>query len=330
LRDDVLPVSIGGYDSRNLFQENVMHITYRRSVFAALTLAAFALGACTTAAERQQKQAAVQAQLDQVTALSAEKDTLLQAVAENARLMNEINAEMAKVKGLKAGVSPVVGAEGGQQPVADQRAIILARVKEMTERLNDAEKRLGASQARIRRLSNQSDSMKANLASLESAVAEYQQMIASQRVEIATMSEELATTKQEVAQLSVEKAALTDTVTAITDRANTVYYVIGTKDSLKARGIIVEEGGSKFLFFGSHALQPARVLNEADFTAVDRRVVMEIPSPMTTQAYKIVSRQNTEFIENKPDSKGKVIGGVKIASPDGFWAPSKFLILVKD
>lgn len=307
-----------------------MRITFRPRVVGLLALAALTLSACMSPAAKKKQQEDLQAQLDQVTALSAEKDTLLQAVAENARLMNEIGTEMAKVKDLKAGVAPVVGSEGGQQPAADQRAIILARVKEMTERLNDAEKRLGASQARIRRLSNQSDSMKTDISSMESAVAEYQQMIATQRVEIATMSEQLATTQQEVSQLSVEKAALVDTVTAITDRGNTVYYVIGTKDSLKAKGIIVEEGGSKILFFGSKAMQPARVLNEADFTAVDRRVVMEIPSPMTTERYKVVSRQNTDYIENKPDSKGRVTGGVKIASPEGFWAPSKFLILVID
>ena len=307
-----------------------MHITFRPRMVAVVALAALAFSACMSPAQKKQQQENLQAQLDQVTALSAEKDTLLQAVAENARMMNEINTEMAKVKDLKSGVSPVVGSEGGAQPDADQRAIVLARVKEMTERLNDAETRLSASQARIRRLSKSQDSLKTDLSSLETAVAEYQQMIATQRVEIATMSEQLATSQQEVAQLSVEKAALIDTVTAITDRSNTVYYVIGTKDSLKAKGIIVEEGGSKVLFFGSKALQPARVLNEADFTAVDRRVVMEIPSPMTTQRYKIVSRQNTDYIENKPDSKGRVTGGVKIASPEGFWAPSKFLILVID
>lgn len=307
-----------------------MRITFRPRVVGVLALAALAFSACMSPAAKQKQQEDLQAQLNQVSALSAEKDTLLQAVAENARLMNEINTEMAKVKDLKSGVAPVVGAEGGQQPAADQRAIVLARVKEMTERLNDAEKRLSASQSRIRRLSKQSDSMKTDLSSLETAVAEYQQMIATQRVEIATMSEELATSKQEVAQLAVEKSALIDTVTAITDRSNTVYYVVGTKDSLKAKGIIVEEGGSKILFFGSKAIQPARVLNEADFTAVDRRVVMEIPSPMTTARYRIVSRQNTDYVENKPDSKGRVTGGVKIASPEGFWAPSKFLILVLD
>jgi myosin heavy subunit len=305
-----------------------MRITFRPRVVGFLALATLAVAACVSPAEKQKQQAALQAQLDQVTALSAEKDTLLQAVAENAQLMNQINSEMAQVKNLKAGVAPVVGSEGGQQPVADQRAIILARVKEMTDRLNEAETRLNASQARIRRLSRQSDSLKTNLTSLETAVAEYQQMIATQRVDIATMSEQLATTQQEVAALSVEKAALIDTVTAITDRSNMVYYVIGTKDSLKAKGIIVEEGGTRVLFFGSKALQPARVLNEADFTAVDRRVVMEIPSPMTTERYRIVSRQNTDYIENRPDSKGRVTGGVKIASPEGFWAPSKFLILV--
>jgi len=307
-----------------------MRITSSPRVVVFLALATLSLAACMSPAEKKRQQEQLQAQVTQISALSAEKDTLLQAVAENARLMNEINAEMAKVKDLQAGVAPVVGPEGGEQPVADQRAIVLARVKELTERLNDAERRLAASQARIRRMSRQSDSLHTDLTAMEAAVAEYQQMIASQRVEIATMSEQLAASKEEVAQLSLQKAELQDTVTAMTDRANTVYYVIGTKDSLKARGIIVEEGGTKVLFFGSKALQPARVLNEADFTAVDRRVVMEIPSPLTTQRYRIVSRQNTDYLENKPDSKSRVTGGVKIASPDGFWAPSKFLILVID
>jgi hypothetical protein len=90
-------------------------------------------------AAKQQEQQELQAQLDQMTAVAAEKDTLLQAVAENARLMNEINAEMAKVQDLKAGVEPVVSGEGGPQPAADQRAIVLARVREITERLNTAE-----------------------------------------------------------------------------------------------------------------------------------------------------------------------------------------------
>ena len=171
-----------------------MRITIRHRVVGFLALATLALGACMSPAEKKRQQEELQARLVEVTALSAEKDTLIQAVAENARLMNEINTEMAKVKDLKAGVAPVVGAEGGQQPAADQRAIVLARVKEMTDRLNDAEKRLDASRARIGRLSKQSSE-------LETAVAEYQQMIATQRVEIATMSEQLATTQQEVATL---------------------------------------------------------------------------------------------------------------------------------
>lgn len=303
--------------------------TLHRSGFAALALAVLAFSACNPAA-KQQEQQELQAQLDQMTAVAAEKDTLLQAVAENARLMNEINAEMAKVQDLKAGVEPVVSGEGGPQPAADQRAIVLARVREITERLNTAEQSLNRSQSRLRSLSRQSDSLRSGLASVETVVTEYQTMIASQRVQIAEISNELAVAKEENVRLATENQVLTDTVTAVVDRANTSYYVIGTKDALKQRGIVVEEGGTKFLFFGSRALQPARVLNEADFTAVDRRVVMEIPSPLTTKRYKMVSRQNVEYLETKPDEDGWLTGGVKIASPDGFWAPSKFLILVEE
>lgn len=303
--------------------------TLHRSGFAALALAVLAFSACNPAA-KQQEQQELQAQLDQMTAVAAEKDTLLQAVAENARMMNEINAEMAKVKDLKAGVEPVVSGEGGPQPAADQRAIVLARVREMTERLNQAEQSLNRSQSRLRGLSRQSDSLRSGLASVEAVVTEYQTMIASQRVQIAEISNELAVAKEENVRLAGENQVLTDTVTAVVDRANTSYYVIGTKDALKQRGIVVEEGGTKFLFFGSRALQPARVLNEADFTAIDRRVVMEIPSPLTTKRYKMVSRQNVEHLESKPDEDGRLTGGVKIASPEGFWAPSRFLILVEE
>jgi myosin heavy subunit len=303
--------------------------TLHRSGFAALALAVLAFSGCNPAA-KQQEQQELQAQLDQMTAVAAEKDTLLQAVAENARLMNEINAEMAKVQDLKAGVEPVVSGEGGPQPAADQRAIVLARVREITERLNTAEQSLNRSQSRLRSLSRQSDSLRSGLASVETVGTEYQTMIASQRVQIAEISNELAVAKEENVRLASENQVLTDTVTAVVDRANTSYYVIGTKDALKQRGIVVEEGGTKFLFFGSRALQPARVLNEADFTAVDRRVVMEIPSPLTTKRYKMVSRQNVEYLETKPDEDGWLTGGVKIASPEGFWAPSKFLILVEE
>jgi myosin heavy subunit len=303
--------------------------TLHRSGFAALALAVLVFSGCNPAA-KQQEQQELQAQLDQMTAVAAEKDTLLQAVAENARLMNEINAEMAKVQDLKAGVEPVVSGEGGPQPAADQRAIVLARVREMTERLNTAEQSLNRSQSRLRSLSRQSDSLRSGLASVETVVTEYQTMIASQRVQIAEISNELAVAKEENVRLAGENQVLTDTVTAVVDRANTSYYVIGTKDALKQRGIVVEEGGTKFLFFGSRALQPARVLNEADFTAVDRRVVMEIPSPLTTKRYKMVSRQNVEYLEAKPNEDGWLTGGVKIASPEGFWAPSKFLILVEE
>jgi hypothetical protein len=44
----------------------------------------------------------------------------------------------------------------------------------------------------------------------------------------------------------------------------------------------------------------------------------------------MVSRQNVEYLETKPNEDGWLTGGVKIASPEGFWAPSKFLILVEE
>ena len=112
------------------------------------------------------------------------------------------------------------------------------------------------------------------------------------------------------------------------DEAAKVYVAIGTKDSLKASGVIVEEG-SKFLVFGGKATVPARELNASAFQQLDARSDMQITLPEGNK-YKIVSRHDAKLLQPGPDEKGKLVGTQTISSPKEFWAASKYLILVKD
>ena len=52
----------------------------------------------------------------------------------------------------------------------------------------------------------------------------------------------------QVDTLRGENGALRDTLGNLTTYTNTVYYIVGTKDDLIKKGIIAEEGGSRFLF----------------------------------------------------------------------------------
>jgi len=93
---------------------------------------------------------------------------------------------------------------------------------------------------------------------------------------------------------------------------------------------VVTKEGSKFLVFGGTRLEPARNLDPAAFTAIDKTQQMSIPLPRTDKKYKIVSRQSPSYLGGGVTKDGKVSGTVDITQPEDFWAPSKYLILVQD
>jgi len=134
--------------------------------------------------------------------------------------------------------------------------------------------------------------------------------------------------KGQNSQLVVQNAALTDTLKTQVGENNAVFYVLGTKDELKQKGII-EEQGSKFLFFGSKTLVPAWHLDPTAFTKSDGRELAEIPLPKNDTWYRIVSRQNVSGLADPATRDGKVKGALKISNPREFWATSKFLIVVE-
>lgn len=126
-------------------------------------------------------------------------------------------------------------------------------------------------------------------------------------------------------------ATLTDTVNLLKEQNNTVYYIIGTKDELLQKGIIMQTGGSRFPLLFSKVGQtvvPARELDPAAFTKINKRAVLEIPLPGTDK-YRIASRQDLEGLATPPDDGGHVIGTLRIANPDKFWLTSRFLIVIQ-
>jgi uncharacterized protein YeeX (DUF496 family) len=216
----------------------------------------------------------------------------------------------------------------GESPEAARRDSIVQTVRYAVARLDSTERRLRQSQARIRGLTHLSDSLRATL---ESTVTTLQGMIETQKVTIAAMTAQIDTLNVQNAGLTSENTALKDTVTS----ENTVFYVVGTKEQLKERGLVVEEGGSRVLFVlwrTGETLTPARELDANKFTAIDRRQTREIPLPYADGRYRIVSRQDLQYLETPRDERGKITGtpSLRIGSPSEFWKGSRFLIIVQE
>jgi hypothetical protein len=248
--------------------------------------------------------------------MSTERDRLLAEVAENARMMSEIGADLARVRMPSRALKV-----SSESPMRAQRDSIIQRIKYVTTRVNESERKLKESQDRISALTTLSDSLRASLAA---SVENYESVLEAQRATITALTDQINV-------LTADNVALTDTVNELKTVNNTVYYVIGTRDELIRKGIVVAEGGSRFpLIFSKVGVTvvPARQLDPSAFTSINKRVVTEIQLPSSDHDYRIASRQDLDGLVT-PVTSGKVNGSVKIANPDKFWSTSRFLILIE-
>ncbi|HUL02342.1 MAG TPA: hypothetical protein VLV16_03800 [Gemmatimonadales bacterium] len=278
---------------------------------AAIALVLLAVAGC-----RQGPPVGSQGTPEEVSKMSTERDQLLAEVAENARMMSEIGADLARVR-----IPSRALKVSSESPVRAQRDSIIARIHYVTTRVNESERKLKESEDRIHALTTLSDSLRS---SLEASVQNYESVLEAQRATIAALTDQIN-------QLTADNVALTDTVTQLKTINNTVYYVIGTRDELLKKGIVVQEGGSRFpLIFAKVGVTvvPARQLDPAAFTPINKRAVTEIPLPSSDHAYRIASRQDLDGLVTAADG-GKINGTLKIANPDKFWSTSRFLILIE-
>jgi hypothetical protein len=290
--------------------------------------AVLALAAC----DRSKPQ--LEQRIAELQVVSAQKDSLIQEVMSTTQFVGDLTADLAAVKALNAGKPIATEAKEleGKSP-AQMRATVRERVRELATRLGETESRLSQSRARVQSLSGSNAEMQKQLAVYDSTINSLRVVIESQKTEIAALSEQVLGLQQANVvlaasrdALATQKEQLTSTVATMTLEANKAYYVIGTEKDLLAKGIVIKTGG--FLGFGK-ALAPGRALKEQDFTEIDRMRDSAISFPKADKSYAIVSRQDPQFLAVAPDKKNQIRTGLKVASPEQFWAASKFLIVVE-
>lgn len=274
-------------------------------------------GACHEGAPRPRSEGLAR-QLREV-ALTAERDSLLMEVAANGKLLSDIQAELATVQ-----PKPAAGtAESPALEVTrDQRAFTLERIRDITARLKGADTRLAASERRAHKLQQSVDSLTGADAAAKVTITDLVAVIGTQRATIEGLTAQLE-------GLTVHNLVLTDSVLHLTDRQNTAFYVVGTRTELLRKGVLVQDGPRAIPLIGRRSVQPARELPLAEFTSIDRSIVREIPLPKPDKSYRIVSRQNLEHLAARVGGQEHLTGTIAIASPEEFWEPSKYLIVVE-
>lgn len=259
--------------------------------------------------------------LAEARAAEAQKDSLLTEVLETTQFVSDLNSELAKSKGMIIGSERETGLPGAIRD-REERKATLARIQQVIARLNESEAKLTVAETRAKSARIQNARLLAQIATYQKTIEDLRAVAEQQQAQIALLAGQVDT-------LGKERNSLRGSVASLISYKNTVYYAVGTKDELLKEGVVTKEG-SKFLIFGGTRLEPARNLNPAAFTAIDKTQTLSIALPRIDKKYKIVSRQSPEFLSGDVNPKGEVKGVVEIVAPEEFWSPSRYLILVQN
>lgn len=285
---------------------------------------------CNTEAKHQ---VAVIAHTDslRVDSLSAVRNELLQEVMTSTQFVADINRELAKARVLAAKEPTKLETTTEMTATNEQRKAIVSRITHLVARLDSVQSRLASTRARVNKLTKEDSALVAQVATYEKSIADLQASAAQERATfqatIDSKTVEIASLNSRVDTLNTVRTALVDTVSQLTSEKNTAYYVVGTKDELIKKGVLVAEGGKRFLLLGSRNVVPARELDPANFSKIDRLADRTIPLPQGQ--YQILTRQNVSYAKPLTEKDGKIAGALTIEQPERFWETSRFLIIVR-
>ena len=267
-----------------------------------------------------------QAQLAELPNVTADRDRLQGEVDRLNAEIEQIEAELANIT-----MIPAPGTESAAEPSAP------AAVGQLVAHVGEMEEQLTAAETRLRSVNATSATQVQRISALEASIAEERAAMEGQRERISSLEASIAALEAETARQGEVNTQLTHTVERMTEDANTVWYVVGTKEELIERGIVREEGGSRVLFiFGKRGktLVPSRTPDRAMFMPADLRTLSEIPLPIDEEEdelkWTVVTPQDLGAVASPLDEDGRVLGSaLSIANPEQFWANSRYLIVVR-
>lgn len=239
--------------------------------------------------------------------------------ATSARLISEIDRDLSKAR---IEVKDDRKLENGVENASDRLVLVQKKV-------NVVLTRLAASESRIRRLREDSVARTMLNASQAAQIAEYEKSISDLRISVENQSREIAALVVVVDSMGRENAALTARNVAMAATEDSVFVAIGTEKELTEKGVIRREGGTLLAFGRGKTIVPARAFDLEDFQVMSKSRDLAIALPEVDREYRVVSRQSLEYTDVVNPKEPLVKGTLTVTDPDKFWAPSKYLILVR-
>jgi hypothetical protein len=284
-----------------------------------LVLCGVLIAGCTD----RQKEESLQTQLAQTERdraaaqqLLNERDSYLEEVVK------EVNAIYADLEQARMNENRLSNRAGGPEKSAsntnvDTRQKLLQDIGEIGSTLKESRKRIAALEARSRE-------SRRNIASLDSLVQNLKRTLVEREQAIALLEGKVQGLEATVAENSRTLAEKESIIDDQQKRMNTAYYVIGTRDELKQKGIIADEGGFLWGLLGSTTIMASGV-DMSEFKPIDRTRDQTIH--VLGKVDEILPRRQEDFFA-MAETDGKATD-LTIVNPGKFWQ-DRYLVIVVD
>ena len=295
-------------------QEEIM-----KTRIAAIALCALLVVGCNNTREKEELQKQLTDAQNARTSLQqdiTDRDAYFEQVMKS---VNEVYADLEKAR-VREGELKTTGAgvEGPPQYTnAQSRDRLIRNINEIGSSLQENRKKIAAIQVRMKQFKGQIAGLNSLIENLKASIREREQSITQLQAKV----EGLQATMAEKTKLLDEKES---TISDQQRTLNTAFYVIGTRDELRKKGIITDEGGFLWGLLGSTTIMSSG-LDQSNFIPIDKTKDQMIR--VNGRIEEILPRRNPDlFAATQKEEKASEL---TIMSPGRFWQEN-YLVIVTD
>ena len=254
---------------------------------------------------------------------SYRQDSLEDVIREKEEEMNDL---MDRLSEIQEGFKRISDAEGrvntltsadveGQSvtgDIAENLSFIEETLEENRQHIAELQAKLKSSKNDVSRIATQLQTLQEEFNKKVQEINELKEMLTQKEYQIKSLTDTVASLVVAKEAVTAAKDAAEKVVSEQDAALNTAFYVFGTKDELKAHGIL---DGSKFKMTPS--------TDKDYFTKIDIREVKSIP----------LSSKKAEVLSNHPEGSYTLVKDasgmltLNISDAEQFWSTGKYLVI---
>ncbi len=290
-------------NSKLLNKEEMKNVKY---LVPALVIALM-VASCTSNKKFDAMQNQLNSEITRLRSDSLKKDSVVNSLFAS---MNTISENLAMITARKQMVAESATAEKAKN--ADVRDKILQDIQTINNLMDENRNRIEALRGDLKKSGMKITAMEETISNMNAQLDEKEKEIAGLKEQLVNLNFTITSLNQVVDTLQKESAAKSQTIASQDEELNTVWYTMGTKKELLAKGIIVKAGK-----------KPSGDL--ANFTKADLRKATVIP--INKEKATLLTTHPAGSYKLNTTNKGKMVESLEITNPTAFWQASKFLVI---